>query len=321
MLKKYDESLKKHQKAPKKQPKVEGAQVQRSANETQPEASGAQQGTDAAQSEADETRPDGRVPTSSGESSVVPSGGASNPTEAQPGDSTDSSTPDGRNNTENNMPGSAADGLLAPAQTPGASSSSSREPSTRPASSVEDHASSTAAIKKEPKKEIEIHYYTGFVFLEGLLVAISGALHAIVWNAHFPSPTEAFLWRLSSIGMIAMPIFIILIAGPFGYDEVLIEALRVAQYNELTLSGTPKFAFERIWKAANSKCEGIMVEKSLAQFLVFSLNVFAMTICLIFIGVYMVFVIYLLVGSLMSLRNPPERTFDTPRWNVDWPHL
>ncbi|KAF8241843.1 hypothetical protein K440DRAFT_665129 [Wilcoxina mikolae CBS 423.85] len=50
-----------------------------------------------------------------------------------------------------------------------------------------------------------IVYLTGatrnMMVLEGLFIAIIAGLHALAWNNHFPTETEAWLWRIACIGM------------------------------------------------------------------------------------------------------------------------
>ena len=33
-----------------------------------------------------------------------------------------------------------------------------------------------------------------------------GAIHCMAWNFHFPTPIERFLWRISSLAIIALPL-------------------------------------------------------------------------------------------------------------------
>lgn len=46
-----------------------------------------------------------------------------------------------------------------------------------------------------------------------ILGAVFGALHCIAWSSHFPSKAELLLWRVSCIGMIAVPLIVTLVCA------------------------------------------------------------------------------------------------------------
>lgn len=52
-----------------------------------------------------------------------------------------------------------------------------------------------------------------FILVEALLVALVGALHAIAWNFHFPTPVEGLLWKLSSIAMCLVPLLVVFVVA------------------------------------------------------------------------------------------------------------
>jgi len=59
------------------------------------------------------------------------------------------------------------------------------------------------------------------MLVEGLFIIVLAGLHAMAWNLDFPTPTERLLWRLSCIGMAALPMAVILCAAKTSYHADL----------------------------------------------------------------------------------------------------
>ncbi|KAJ7136298.1 hypothetical protein C8R43DRAFT_612612 [Mycena crocata] len=55
----------------------------------------------------------------------------------------------------------------------------------------------------------QVHYRLGML-LEGAVATVFGAIHCSAWNSDFPSATEKWLWRISSLVVTAIPMFIVL---------------------------------------------------------------------------------------------------------------
>ncbi|QMW24969.1 metallo-beta-lactamase family protein [Aspergillus flavus] len=67
---------------------------------------------------------------------------------------------------------------------------------------------------------------------------LNAGLHVIVWNSHFPSPTERLLWRLSAIGIGLSPILVYLAIRKKGIEPY---ALRYF-YEARLIGGIPRVA-------------------------------------------------------------------------------
>jgi hypothetical protein len=60
--------------------------------------------------------------------------------------------------------------------------------------------------------DYESNNMTGLLWYSSMIIISLGfgAVHIAAWNFHFPSPTEQLLWRISSVGVIILPILIVL---------------------------------------------------------------------------------------------------------------
>lgn len=183
--------------------------------------------------------------------------------------------------------------------------------------------SNLARVRPAIDKQLKGHQNNAlFMVIEGLLVVFSGACHAAAWKTSFPTPTEATLWRISSIGMIVIPTMVILIAGPNGYEDYLIGALRRGQYDK-GFGNIVSFARTQAQGAAKKRARQghSNGQQSEHDGFWFWLHLCAMWSCLLLIIVYILCVLCLVVEACISLRNPPSKTFETPKWNDYWPHI
>lgn len=146
---------------------------------------------------------------------------------------------------------------------------------------------------------------------------LNGAMHMAAWNAHFPTPEERWLWRVSSLAavwtsILSMPwVQIFLING--GYiDLSLLDSVwegwsRNEDFRSLAnLNSGP--GGSQIPTNSNSG-----QKKRVWGWLFGSAG-------LIMVG-YCVSMLFLMVESLISCRNVPEGSYSTPSWTGLWPHI
>lgn len=146
--------------------------------------------------------------------------------------------------------------------------------------------------------------------VESILTIPIGGLHAIVWNLYFPTPLECWLWRISSVAMCSIPVSIVFIAYWGSYQKILVDlAMEMSFVIPGHLKNLPKFAYMILSKI---KREGL--EKGWK-------HLFMICVCLLLVFLYALSVIYITVESYISVRSPPEGSFQTPIWNDYWPHI
>lgn len=156
------------------------------------------------------------------------------------------------------------------------------------------------------------------MLLEGLFIAIIAGLHAVAWNAYFPTETEARLWRMACIGMCVCPLVAIAFASmspaqtPYhvGLSKILWHNHQVpySLWEWLRQGAVNLYELAEVQAVKGSICRRF-----------FHLTI--LLICLIFLAGYLVGVLYITVESYISLRDPPDGMFVTPRWGDYWPHL
>jgi hypothetical protein len=171
-----------------------------------------------------------------------------------------------------------------------------------------------------------IVYITGgtrkMMVLEGLFMAIIAGLHAVAWNVHFPTETEAWLWRIACIGMCVFPLAVIGFASMssketsyhLGLAKILWHNHQV-QYNpwqwlRQAVICLYELAEVQAWDA----------EEQWRMSRIYK-HLFVLVICVLFLGAYLACILYLTVASYISLRDPPNGMFVTPKWSDYWPHL
>jgi hypothetical protein len=93
----------------------------------------------------------------------------------------------------------------------------------------QDNLSDWSTLKKVPT------FYSGDPLDEQIFKAdittlvfgiLFGAIHCIAWDFPFPSQTEHFLWRLSSITIVGVPVLAFVLALPFMFKRFRIKGLR-----------------------------------------------------------------------------------------------
>ncbi|KAK7040674.1 hypothetical protein VNI00_009580 [Paramarasmius palmivorus] len=116
------------------------------------------------------------------------------------------------------------------------------------------------------------------------ITTLFGAIHCIPWNFRFPTHTEQFLWRISAVGLITLPI---------GVAVVLSINMVIGGFVDLRKRNIEKF-----------------VEVLAISF-----------IALLFPMAYFVARVTLMVLALMELRNLPPSAYQTVQWTTLIPHI
>jgi len=151
------------------------------------------------------------------------------------------------------------------------------------------------------------------IIAEGILVCVVGILHAAAWNVDFPTVLERRLWQVSSIGMCIIPIFGAIAAAATSYDREVIERLRKASNERMSLSEMGREYIRCLKEQCSIRMRGSRLRYATHMFLCLTLTI---ALC-----VYISCILFITVESYVSLRYPPEETFVTPVWGDYWPHL
>ncbi|KAL8860869.1 MAG: hypothetical protein Q9178_002624 [Gyalolechia marmorata] len=115
---------------------------------------------------------------------------------------------------------------------------------------------------------------------------VYGGLHALAWNAHFDSPIQQLLWRLSAcVVMGGIPTLYVL-------ERITLEVMREGG----------SFAF--LWQAVGLLPFGFL---TILTFLVFL--------------TYLIARAYLVVECFIQLSHLPAGVYDVPNWSAYFPHI
>lgn len=153
------------------------------------------------------------------------------------------------------------------------------------------------------------------MFAEATLVLVIGVLHAAAWNFHFPTVAEAWVWRVSSLGMCVFPMAVVFIATCTGYQKDLIEVIWKMQFGERGIIMLVIDVFIEIHRICKKYAQGVTV------IFFYPLHFCLIWVCLYLLGWYALCALFILVESYASMRSPPDNAFLTPVWSDYWPHL
>jgi len=158
----------------------------------------------------------------------------------------------------------------------------------------------------------------GHVLMELVFVVSFGALHAAAWNVKFPTAIEGILWRISSVGMCIFPVCCAGIAMTCDYHKDLINATKEFHYEYTSIIRILPKALKKTHDIAkgHTKQEGKWGNRRRTF-----LHFVGIWTCVGLGGCYCLCALYITVESFISLRAPPDRAFETPRWNDYWPHM
>ncbi|KAH8761672.1 hypothetical protein F5883DRAFT_500108 [Diaporthe sp. PMI_573] len=150
---------------------------------------------------------------------------------------------------------------------------------------------------------------------------ISGGLHAIAWNSHFPTETERLLWRISSIGIGLTLLMLLLLVR--GHDMELYAIW--ATYNHRFCDDSFRHQlFQLVGHIVNINQLGRQQnEESIG--LPTWLPIWARCLqvgagCLCILG-YVISIAYLTVEAYVSVRSLPEGAYSSVEWLDFFPHF
>ncbi|KAA8893902.1 hypothetical protein FN846DRAFT_787267 [Sphaerosporella brunnea] len=169
------------------------------------------------------------------------------------------------------------------------------------------------------------------------LSALNGLLHGLAWNSHFPSPTEAVLWKLSCFGIALCPLatYFVSLRGP------CIEAAVIAVW-DIRFRGqfcgkdkaktTSMVAAWRDYRHARYHSARMIEAKvTRGQFEVEESRrengrpewrwlLTVDIVWLMFLG-YTMSIMYFAVEAFISIRSLPAGSYDLPSWANLLPHI
>lgn len=156
------------------------------------------------------------------------------------------------------------------------------------------------------------------MFVEALLVCLTGALHAIAWNSYFPTYLEHWLWRISSLAMCFCCLGIFLIVNFTEYEQDLIAAVWRFYLENSGLLLFPMDVLLEIHSICARHAKTADGKIRPRRYICHQLGIWT---ALFLVGVYMFSVIFLTLESYLCLRTPLPEHFVTPNWTNYWPHL
>lgn len=162
----------------------------------------------------------------------------------------------------------------------------------------------------------------GMMILEGMAIAIIAGLHVVVSNNYFPTEAEAWLWRMACIGMCVCPLVVIVCAAlsssQTSYHVAIAKMLWHNHQVQYTFwQWAYQAAFYLYELAEVQALDAPENRKKVRKYF----HLLILVTCLLLLGGYLACILYITVASYISLRNPPDGMFVTPRWGDYWPHL
>ena len=158
----------------------------------------------------------------------------------------------------------------------------------------------------------------GMVTMEVTLIIIIAGLHAVASKNTFPTETEAYLWRMACIGMCVCSLLAygtMLVLRRTSYQLAIAKATWINhQAGKITcwqwVCQTMSYLHEL------PETQGEDKNKVRKWY-----HISVLMACSVFMGGYLVCVLYITIESYISLRNSPDGMFLTPQWGDYWPHL
>ncbi|KAI5815621.1 hypothetical protein BZA77DRAFT_370018 [Pyronema omphalodes] len=158
------------------------------------------------------------------------------------------------------------------------------------------------------------------MFLENMFIGALAGLHALAWNAEFPTPLERYLWRFSCVGMFVFPIPAVAVAAVRDYHMDIAKIFwnnhTVARYNCWQWVVHAILCIRSLAEV-NSRVgttDQIKKGKLICHYIF-------LIVAILLLGCYLFCISYITWESYSSMRYPPETTFTTPVWTDYWPKL
>lgn len=185
--------------------------------------------------------------------------------------------------------------------------------------SPEPNTDQSTAKNKNSERVGSAYGSSAGMFVESLLVCLTGALHAIAWNSNFPTIVEQWLWRFSSLAMCFCCLGIFLIANFTEYEQDLISAI----WDFHIFNRGYLFFPIDVLKAIKNICVSHSKDKKTGDHHLgrYICHQFGIWVAVLFVCVYIFSVLYITVESYLSLRSPRPEIFMTAGWIDYWPHV
>ncbi|KAF8542377.1 hypothetical protein BDD12DRAFT_825123 [Trichophaea hybrida] len=146
--------------------------------------------------------------------------------------------------------------------------------------------------------------------LPAVLIFVYGGLHITAWKAHFPTPEEMWMWRVTCLGMLFAGVVLLLPFRTLGKQckrTILhLWTLRLRSGNDI---GNFKREISKVFMDLRTEVTGNIWERLKFDFSMFSLVI------------YLFAMVFLTTESIISLRRPPLDAYHTPIWTAFWPHV
>lgn len=134
-----------------------------------------------------------------------------------------------------------------------------------------------------------------------------GAIHLSAWNAHFPSTTECWMWRVCALNMVALPV----VVAVMGISWMLSEKFVPEQLMAISTMHREESVLEQV---TGIRTNFLWIPEHFFSLFVTGLGLASMAGCYFGHG-------YILVEALISLRSPPAGTYQGIEWSSYVPHL
>ncbi|KAK6826242.1 hypothetical protein RU639_005584 [Aspergillus parasiticus] len=155
-------------------------------------------------------------------------------------------------------------------------------------------------------------------------VVLNAGLHLIVWNSHFPSPTERLLWRLTSIGVAVFPILTYLAIRKKGIEPYAIRYFYEARLNggqTVNFLGRFRRIFHDACKQVDIKPNDSTPREGWPDWMPAWCRSMLLSIFVSSMFLYALSMLYLIIEAFISLRSLPVGAYSNLRWSNIFPHF
>ncbi|KAE8149485.1 hypothetical protein BDV25DRAFT_130317 [Aspergillus avenaceus] len=172
-------------------------------------------------------------------------------------------------------------------------------------------------------------YLGGRVELYSAITAlINCALHATVWNSHFPTTTERLLWRLSVAGIGLFPTITYVITVSNRLDRYLLKWFFSTRSYSKNIICRPFQVAQGLWYIRLEACglrdaeDGRRIEpEGWFGKIHPCLRIVLVDIVILSTSLYLASITYLTIEAFISLRSLPAGSYSLPIWSHILPHI
>ncbi|KAL0631337.1 hypothetical protein Q9L58_009799 [Maublancomyces gigas] len=161
-------------------------------------------------------------------------------------------------------------------------------------------------------------------FATALITSLNGACHAAAWNTHFPTPTEAWLWRIASLSICVVPFILGFLVQKGKYRELTGPILWNTRFldHKSTLKHTVVIASQvRAGIGRIAKGKKADPAEPFTEFMIPQFRILKCVITLTLYFFYILCITYITLESFISVRSLPMGAYSTPSWGGYVPHI